>query len=58
MAVLCRNSFMYFIFTTSLLFFFSFVVLGIKPRASCMLGKRSPSELQPQLLTVSVDCVE
>lgn len=40
------------------LFFFSFVVLGIKPRASCMLGRRFPSVLQPQLLTVSVDCIE
>lgn len=41
-----------FIYCISLFFFSSFVVLGIKPRAFCMLAKLFPSELHPQLLTV------
>lgn len=49
--MLYSSSFMYLIFTASL-FFFSFVVLGIKPRAFCMLAKHFTSELHPQLLTV------
>lgn len=56
--VLLSRSFMYLIFTASLFFFFfSFVVLGIKPRAFCMLAKHFTSELRPQLLTLSVDCI-
>jgi hypothetical protein len=34
-----------------LLVFYSFAVLGIKTRALCMLGKLSPTEFHPQLIS-------